>query len=95
METDAKSALFHTLRGDHREYDVHDTLQRVVPEESNTGFEVIGELGTLEIGGFWSRHIPKTPPFVVPLRNHSHVHDSLIQHNLNLKLSGTEQETFN
>lgn len=76
---------------DHREDDVHDTLQRVVEQEWSAGFDVVGQFGTLQIGGFWSGHTPKTPPFVVPVRNRSHVHGFPVQHSLDLKMSGTER----
>ncbi|GGS11810.1 hypothetical protein GCM10008960_42040 [Deinococcus sedimenti] len=49
-----------------------------------------GEFGTLEIGGFWDGHTPKTPPFVVWVRNRSHVQEFPVQYSLNLKMSGTE-----
>ncbi|WP_211344209.1 hypothetical protein, partial [Deinococcus radiopugnans] len=42
------------------------------------------------IGGFWSRHTPKTPPFILPIRNLSHVQGFPVQHSLNSKMSGTE-----
>ena len=59
-------------------------------EEGDAGFEVAGEFGTLDIGGFWVGHTPKTPPFVVPVRDRSHVQGFPVQHSLNLKMSGTE-----
>ncbi|WP_307469429.1 hypothetical protein, partial [Deinococcus enclensis] len=59
-------------------------------QERRAGFEVTGQFGTLEIGGFWSGHTPKTPPFVVPLRDRSHVQKFPVQHSLNSKMSGTE-----
>ncbi|MDK2014813.1 DDE-type integrase/transposase/recombinase, partial [Deinococcus sp. 43] len=43
-----------------------------------------------EIGGFWDGHTPKTPPFVVPIRDRSYVQEFCVQHSLNLKMSGTE-----
>jgi hypothetical protein len=86
----AQVTVIHAPCGDHRQDDVHDTLQRVVAQEWSAGFEVAGEFGTLKVGGFWSGHTPKTPPFVVPLRDRSHVQEFPVQHSLNLKLSGTE-----
>jgi hypothetical protein len=68
----------------------NDTLQRVVPQEGHAGFEVAGEFGTLKIGGFWDGHTPKTPPFVVPVRDQSHVREFLVQHSFKLMMSGTE-----
>ncbi|MBB6017152.1 hypothetical protein ACFP9V_23170 [Deinococcus radiopugnans] len=68
------------------------TLQRVVAQERDAGFEVVGQFGTLEIGGFWSHHTPKTPPIVVPIRDPSHVEGFPVHHNLNSKMSGTEGE---
>ncbi|MFC6804133.1 hypothetical protein ACFQDE_22340, partial [Deinococcus caeni] len=59
-------------------------------QEGDAGFEVVGQFGTLEIGGFWSRHTPKTPPFILPIRNLSHVQGFPVQHSLNSKMSGTE-----
>ena len=50
-----------------------------------------GEFSTLEIGGFWDGHTPKTPPFVVPIRDRSYVQEFCVQHSLNLKMSGTER----
>jgi transposase InsO family protein len=50
-----------------------------------------GEFSTLEIGGFWDGHTPKTPPFVVPIRDRSYVQECCVQHSLNLKMSGTER----
>jgi hypothetical protein len=86
----AQVTVIHAPCGDHRQDDVHDTLQRVVAQEWSAGFEVAGEFSTLEIGGFWAGHTPKTPPFVMPVRDRSHVHEFSVQHSLNLKLSGTE-----
>ncbi|MDK2014772.1 hypothetical protein, partial [Deinococcus sp. 43] len=43
------------------------------------------------IGGFWDGHTPKTPPFVVPIRDRSYVQECCVQHSLNLKMSGTEK----
>jgi len=48
----AELTLVYAPRSHHREDHVDDTLQRVVPQERNTGFEVAGEFGTLKIGGF-------------------------------------------
>nr|WP_311734706.1 hypothetical protein [Deinococcus radiopugnans] len=62
-------------------------------QEGDAGFEVVGQFGTLEIGGFWSRHTPKTPPFILPIRNLSHVQGFPVQHSLNSKMSGTEVAT--
>ncbi|WP_229756102.1 hypothetical protein, partial [Deinococcus soli (ex Cha et al. 2016)] len=45
------------------------------------------------IGGFWDGHTPKTPPFVVPIRDRSYVRECCVQHSLNLKMSGTESDT--
>ncbi|MDK2014793.1 hypothetical protein, partial [Deinococcus sp. 43] len=69
---------------------VHDTLQRVVAQEGHAGFEMAGEFSTLEIGGFWDGHTPKTPPFAVPIRDRSYVQEFCVQHSINLKMSGTE-----
>ncbi|QLG12770.1 hypothetical protein HLB42_17795 (plasmid) [Deinococcus sp. D7000] len=66
------------------------TLQRVATQERDAGFEVVGQFGMLKIGGFWSRHTPKTPPMVVPVRNLSHVQECSVQHSSSLKMSGTE-----
>ena len=88
----AELTLIHAPRGHHRENDVHDTLQRVVAQEWSAGFEVTGQFGTLEIGGFWSGHTPKTPPCVVPVRDRSHVQKFPGQHSLNSKMSGTEDQ---
>ena len=88
----AQVTLIHAPRGHHREDHVHDTLQRVVAQEGHAGFEVAGEFGTLEIGGFWDGHTPKTPPFIVPVRDRSHVQEFPVQHSLNLKMSGTERD---
>ncbi|MDP9763996.1 hypothetical protein QO006_001421 [Deinococcus enclensis] len=86
----AQVNVIHAPCGDHRQDDVHDTLQRVVAQESSAGFEVTGEFSTLETFGFWDGHTPKTPPFVVPVRDRSHVHEFPVQHSLNLKMSATE-----
>ncbi|WP_157882952.1 hypothetical protein [Deinococcus soli (ex Cha et al. 2016)] len=59
-------------------------------QEGHAGFEMAGEFSTLEIGGFWDGHTPKTPPFVVPIRDRSYVQEFCVQHSLNLKMSGTE-----
>ncbi len=48
----AEVTLVHAPGRHQSEDDVHDTLQRVMAEERNAGFEVAGEFGTLEIGGF-------------------------------------------
>ncbi|MDP9766305.1 hypothetical protein QO006_003770 [Deinococcus enclensis] len=90
-QVSAEVTLIHAPRGHHRENDVHDTLQRVVAQEWSAGFEVTGQFGTLETFGFWSGHTPKTPPFVMPVRDPSHVQEFLVQHSLNLKMSGTER----
>ena len=87
----AQVTLVHAPRGYHREDHVHDTLQRVVAQEGHAGFEMAGEFSTLEIGGFWDGHTPKTPPFVVPIRDRSYVQEFCVQHSLNLKMSGTEE----
>ncbi|WP_170213796.1 hypothetical protein [Deinococcus radiopugnans] len=84
--------LIHAPGRDHREDDVHDTLQRVVAQEKDAGFEVAGQFAPLEVGGFWRGHRPKTPPFVVPVRNQSHVQGFAVQHILNMELSGTQDE---
>ena len=86
----AQVTLIHASGRHHREDHVHDTLQRVVAQERHAGFEVAGEFSTLETFGFWAGHTPKTPPFVVPLRDPSHVQEFPVQHSLNLKMSGTE-----
>ncbi|WP_199805843.1 hypothetical protein [Deinococcus ficus] len=82
--------MIHAPRGHHRQDDVHDTLQRVVAQEWSAGFEVAGEFSTLETFGFWDGHTPKTPPFVVPVRDRSHVQEFPVQHSLTSKMSGTE-----
>ncbi|MFC6667856.1 hypothetical protein ACFP9V_23385 [Deinococcus radiopugnans] len=66
------------------------TLQRVVAQERDAGFEVALQFAPLEVGGFWRGYTPKTPPFVVPVRNQSHVQGFAVQHILNMELSGTE-----
>ena len=91
----AQVTVIHAPCGDHRQDDVHDTLQRVVAQEWSAGFEVAGEFSTLEIGGFWAGHTPKTPPFVVPVRDRSHVQEFPVQHSLNSKMSGTEVAFLN
>ncbi|MHA0043777.1 hypothetical protein [Deinococcus sp. PEB2-63] len=60
--------------------------------QGTQGFEMAGEFSTLGIGGFWAGHTPKTPPFVVPIRDRSYVQEFCVQHSLNLKMSGTEGE---
>jgi len=62
-----------------------------VAQEGHAGFEMAGEFSTLEIGGFWDGHTPKTPPFVVPIRDRSYVQEFCVQHSLNLKMSGAEK----
>ncbi|WP_229723773.1 hypothetical protein, partial [Deinococcus aerolatus] len=69
----AQVTLIYASGRDHGEDEIDDTLQRVVAEERHASFEVAGQFGTLKIGGFWSRHTPKTPPIVVPVRNQAHV----------------------
>nr|WP_234305388.1 hypothetical protein [Deinococcus ficus] len=85
----AQVTVIHAPCGDHREDHVDDTLQRVVAQEGHAGFEVTGEFGTLETFGFWDGHTPKTPPFVVPVRDRSHVQEFPVQYSLNLKVPGT------
>ncbi|WP_159066064.1 hypothetical protein [Deinococcus ficus] len=86
----AQITLVHASEGNHRQGDVHDTLQRVVAQEGHASFEVAGEFDPLENSEFWAAHTPKTPPFVVPLRDRSHVQEFPVQYNLCLKMTGTE-----
>ncbi len=64
-EVRTEVSVVDTLRGDHRQDEVDDALERVHPQEGHAGFEMLGEFGSLSAGGFWRGHTFKTPPVAV------------------------------
>ncbi|WP_345441268.1 hypothetical protein, partial [Deinococcus caeni] len=60
--------MIDTSRGNHRQKDVNEPLERVDAEMTGVRFEVLREYGSLLSSGFCRFHTPRRPRTVGPIK---------------------------